>query len=48
MKKVTTEITPPADNADHALLERLRAATELLETIVDDRLLLDRLPAQDR
>jgi len=27
MKKVTTGITPPADNADHALLERLRAAT---------------------
>src|SRR5688572_24170795 len=47
MKIVTTEITPPADS-DHALLERLRAATELLEAIAADRPLLDRLPEEDR
>ena len=41
-------MTPPADNAERALLERLRATTELLESIADDRLLLDRLPAEDR
>ena len=46
--KLTTELTPPADNADQALLERLRAATELLESIAADRLLLDQLPAEDR
>ncbi len=48
MKIVTTEITPPADSAAPALLERLRAATELLESIVADRTLLDRLPEEDR
>jgi len=48
MTIVTTGITPPADSADQALLVRLRAATELLDSIADDRLLLDRLPAEDR
>ena len=46
--KLTTEFTPPPVNADQTLVERLRAATELLESIADDRLLLDRLPAEDR
>jgi NAD(P)-dependent dehydrogenase (short-subunit alcohol dehydrogenase family) len=41
-------MTSPADNADLALLERLRATTELLESIADDRLLLERMPAEDR
>ena len=44
----TTGITAPVDSTDQALLERLRATTELLELIADDRLLLDRLPAEDR
>src|SRR5258706_3815350 len=48
MTTLTTGITPPADSADHALQERLRAATELLESIADDRVLLDRLPVEDR
>jgi len=48
MKIVTTEITPPADSGDHALQERLRAATELLESIATDRPLLDRMPEKDR
>ena len=38
----------PTDNADLALLERLRSAAELLELIDADRELLDRLPAEDR
>jgi NAD(P)-dependent dehydrogenase (short-subunit alcohol dehydrogenase family) len=40
--------TPPPDDADLALLERLRSAAELLEAIDADRTLLDRLPAPDR
>ena len=48
MTRITTETTPAADNADPALRERVRAATELLESIAADRLLLDRLPADDR
>ncbi len=42
------DITPPEGNADLALLERLRVTTELLESIAADRLLLDRLPEEDR
>ena len=38
----------PLDTADSALRERLRSATELLESIAADRTLLDRLPAPDR
>ncbi|CAM5230290.1 Oxidoreductase OS=Rhodanobacter lindaniclasticus OX=75310 GN=B1991_10570 PE=4 SV=1 [Rhodanobacter lindaniclasticus] len=45
---MTTTCPPPADPADAELLGRARAATQLLETIADDRLLLDRLPATDR
>jgi len=33
---------------EHALLERLRAAAELLEELAGDRVLLNQLPAQDR
>ncbi|MBQ4853697.1 SDR family oxidoreductase [Rhodanobacter sp. B2A1Ga4] len=40
--------TPLPDDADAALLERLRAAAELLESVAADRQLLDRLPAGDR
>jgi NAD(P)-dependent dehydrogenase (short-subunit alcohol dehydrogenase family) len=47
MKTASIEMTPPADS-DDALLERLRAATELLEAIAADRPLLDRLPEEDR
>ncbi|MEO8129026.1 MAG: SDR family NAD(P)-dependent oxidoreductase [Bryobacteraceae bacterium] len=36
------------DQAELTLLERLRAAAELLELIDSDRRLLDRLPAEDR
>jgi hypothetical protein len=43
-----TTTTPPAADADTALLERLRAAAELLESVAADRLLLDNLPADDR
>jgi NAD(P)-dependent dehydrogenase (short-subunit alcohol dehydrogenase family) len=35
-------------NTDTALLERLRAATSLLEALDSDRTLLDELPAEDR
>ena len=38
----------PADAADLAFLEHLRAATELLESMAADWRLLDRLPADDR
>ncbi len=48
MTIATTGITPPADNPNFALLERLRAATELLVSIAEDRHLLDRLPVEDR
>jgi len=44
----TTATTPPPDDADTALLERLHAAAELLESVAADRQLLDRLPADDR
>src|SRR4030081_1116723 len=39
---------PLADDADEALLERLRATTEMLESIAADRSLLDGLPAEER
>lgn len=39
---------PLSDDVDSALLQRLRAAAELLESVAADRLLLDRLPADDR
>jgi NAD(P)-dependent dehydrogenase (short-subunit alcohol dehydrogenase family) len=45
---ITTATTPPLDDTDNALLERLRAAAELLESVAADRQLLDRLPADDR
>jgi NAD(P)-dependent dehydrogenase (short-subunit alcohol dehydrogenase family) len=38
----------PADHTDLALLQRLRDATELLESIAADRRILEQLPAQDR
>ena len=44
----TTEIALPTDNADRTLLERVRAATEVLELIGADWPLLERLPAEDR
>lgn len=40
--------TPPPNNSSHALLERLRDATELLESLDAERGLLDHLPAEDR
>ncbi|HEY8587493.1 MAG TPA: SDR family oxidoreductase [Rhodanobacter sp.] len=40
--------TPSPDDADSALLERLRAAVALLDAVAVDRQLLDRLPAEDR
>lgn len=42
-----TATTPP-DDTDDALLARLRAAAELLESVAADRQLLDALPADDR
>jgi len=45
---ITTATTPLPDDADAALLERLRAAAELLEAVAADRQLLDQLPADDR
>lgn len=39
---------PLPDDADANLLERLRAAATLLESVAADRQLLDRLPAEDR
>ncbi|WP_158884729.1 SDR family oxidoreductase [Rhodanobacter sp. L36] len=44
----TTTATASPDNTDTALLERLRAAAELLESVAVDRELLDALPAEDR
>jgi NAD(P)-dependent dehydrogenase (short-subunit alcohol dehydrogenase family) len=44
---ITTAPTPRQDD-DTALLERLRAAAELLESVAADRQLLDPLPAEDR
>ena len=47
-----TTTTSPSDgtgvDTDAALLERLRAATQLLESVAADRLLLDGLPSDDR
>ncbi|MFC5525933.1 SDR family NAD(P)-dependent oxidoreductase [Rhodanobacter ginsengisoli] len=45
---ITTAPTSGQDDADTALLERLRAAAELLESVAADRQLLDQLPADDR
>jgi NAD(P)-dependent dehydrogenase (short-subunit alcohol dehydrogenase family) len=45
---MTTAPLQPPDDADLALLERLRAAAELLESVAADRALLERLPADDR
>jgi len=44
--KMTT--TPPPENRDAVLLERLRHAAELLEWIDAERGLLDQLPVEDR
>jgi NAD(P)-dependent dehydrogenase (short-subunit alcohol dehydrogenase family) len=45
---MTTANPPQPDDADATLLERLRAAAELLETMAADRQLLDALPAAER
>jgi hypothetical protein len=45
---ITTASSPLPDGTDTALLERLRAAAELLESVAADRQLLDQLPAEDR
>ena len=45
---MTTATLQPPDDADLALLERLRAAADLLEVVAADRALLERLPADDR
>ncbi len=45
---MTTANPTRVDDLDTNLLARLRAATQLLEAIADDRQLLDRLPAEDR
>jgi len=45
---ISTPISCPADDADSALLESLRAAAALLESVAADRQLLDRLPAHER
>ncbi|KRE87198.1 oxidoreductase [Rhodanobacter sp. Soil772] len=45
---ITPAPTPLPDNADTALLERLRTAAALLESVAADRQLLDQLPADDR
>ena len=42
---ITPAPTPLPDDADTALLERLRAAAALLESVAADRQLLDRLLA---
>ncbi|WP_266159374.1 SDR family NAD(P)-dependent oxidoreductase [Dyella silvatica] len=44
----TTAPQPLPDDADTSLLERLRAAAALLESVAADRQLLDQLPAADR
>jgi len=44
----TTATLPPQDDTDLALLERLRAATALLEGIVANPHLLEQMPAQER
>src|SRR5271170_7471038 len=38
----------PADAIDHALLDRLRATMDLLESIANERALLGRVPVEDR
>ncbi|HEU0289219.1 MAG TPA: SDR family oxidoreductase [Burkholderiales bacterium] len=48
MTTLTKEVTPHADSSDLALVERLRAAIELLEAIADDRPLLERVPVKER
>lgn len=45
---MTTFNPAPADNSDNELLERLRAAAQLLEAVAGNRQLLDRLPTEDR
>ena len=45
---IATASPQSPDDADIALLERLRAAAELLESVAADRQLLERLPADDR
>lgn len=45
---ITPAPTPLPDDAEAALLERLRAAAALLESVAADRQLLDQLPADDR
>ena len=44
----TSPISPPGPSSDPAFLERLRAATALLDQIVADRSLLLGVPADDR
>ena len=43
-----TTHTPSSDDADATLLQRLREAAALLESVAADRQLLDRLPEDDR
>ncbi|WP_250633661.1 SDR family NAD(P)-dependent oxidoreductase [Pinirhizobacter soli] len=43
-----TTTTPPLGDVDTELQQRLLAATQLLESIAANRLLLDSLPAEDR
>ncbi|TAM61716.1 MAG: SDR family oxidoreductase [Rhodanobacter sp.] len=45
---ITNPTLPPSADADHALLERLRDATELLESLAADPQLLERLPTAER
>lgn len=45
---MTTTKPTPGDDPDTDLLTRLRAAVQLLESVADDRQLLDLLPAEDR
>ncbi|MGY3230558.1 NAD(P)-dependent dehydrogenase (short-subunit alcohol dehydrogenase family) [Luteibacter sp. HA06] len=45
---LVTTATPLPSAADTALLERLRAAAQLLESVAADRLLLEGMPADDR
>ena len=48
MKKATTRTPPSGGDADEAFLERLRATTELLESIAVDRPLLNQVPEAER
>ena len=45
---MTTTCPPPADETDAELLAQARAAIRLLQTIADDRGLLERLPVAER